>query len=187
MLRPAEMGEADHARTRSALRSGAPRLAGPSEPRDEVSPRRNACDRASLMRNALTKEGLDLGDSLRRMLSAMPLRNAQATVRRDGPEELRITVRLERSLFPPPLSWVVPSPKTRTVRLDRLGAQVWDLCDGRRTVEAVVEEFARAHELTFHEARVAVAEYLRQLLRRGALAIAMESGGTLGTGGEHPG
>ncbi|HUT24378.1 MAG TPA: PqqD family protein [Sumerlaeia bacterium] len=125
------------------------------------------------MRNAPTRDGLDLGDSLRRMLSAKPLRNTEAIVRPDGPEGLQITVKLERSLFPPPLCWVVPSPKTRTVRLDRLGAQVWNLCDGRRTVEAVVEEFARTHGLTFHEARVAVTEYLRQLLRRGALAIAM--------------
>jgi len=55
----------------------------------------------------------------------------------------------------------------------RLGSQVWRWCDGERTVEAVVDAFAAAHGLTFHEARVAVAGYVSSLVKRGALAIAM--------------
>ena len=112
--------------------------------------------------------------SLRKMLDAMPLRNARATVEPDGPEGLRIAVAMEKKPFTPPLSWIVPTRKRRTVRLDKLGAQIWNLCDGERTVERVVDAFAEKHRLTFHESRVSVTECMKQLLRRGALAMALE-------------
>ena len=57
------------------------------------------------------------------------------------------------------------------MRLDRLGSQVWQLCDGVRTVEDVVDEFARLHRLTFHEARASVTAYLKMLVQRGVLAM----------------
>jgi hypothetical protein len=109
-----------------------------------------------------------------RMLEATPLRNAAAAVEPDGLEGLRITVRSRRpGWLVPPLSWLLPLRRVRVVRLDRVGSRVWGLCDGERTVEAVVDEFARAYALTFHEARVAVIGYLKQLVQRGALAIEM--------------
>jgi len=115
--------------------------------------------------------------SWRRMLAARPLHNAAAEVTA-GADELRIAVRTKRPrwMVPPP-SWIVPLRPTRTVRLDRVGSRVWHLCDGERTVEQVVEEFARGYNLTFHEARVAVTGYLRQLVQRGALAVEMPTEG----------
>ena len=59
----------------------------------------------------------------------------------------------------------------RSVVLDRIGRTVWDLCDGQRTVERVVEEFAGRYGLTFHEARVSVTTYLKELVQRGALVM----------------
>jgi hypothetical protein len=112
--------------------------------------------------------------SWRKMLDATPVRNAAAEVAQEGPDGLSITVKVKRpGYLVPPLSWVIHGKPTRTVKLDRLGAQVWNLCDGERTVEAVIDEFARLHRLSFHEARAAVTWYLRQLIQRGVLAIAV--------------
>jgi hypothetical protein len=57
------------------------------------------------------------------------------------------------------------------VVLDALGRGVFDLCDAHRTVEDIVDAFAAAHHLTFHEARISVTQYLRELIRRGVCAI----------------
>ena len=57
--------------------------------------------------------------------------------------------------------------------LDHLGVEVWERCDGTRTVEQVVDEFAQKHALSFHESRVMVTEYLRELIQRGVLAIGL--------------
>jgi len=108
------------------------------------------------------------------MLMARPVRNAAADVAWTEEDELaiRVTVRRPRWLVGP-LAWIVPHKGVRTVRLDRLGAQVWELCDGENRVEDVVDVFAERYALTFHEARVAVTGYLQSLVQRGALAVAL--------------
>ena len=110
----------------------------------------------------------------RKMLEARPVRNSAAEVLREEADALSIKVKMKkpRPLFPP-LSWFVRPRTTRTIRLDRLGSQVWELCDGERTVEDVVDEFARRHRLTFHEARASVTAYLKLLVQRGVVAIVM--------------
>jgi len=60
--------------------------------------------------------------------------------------------------------------------LDRLGSWVWKLCDGNRNVEQLVDDFAAAEGLSFHEARVAVTGYLKTLIQRGALAVEVPGG-----------
>ena len=122
------------------------------------------------------------------MLAARPVQNVKADVRRpegwdlkgpgrsgDKDEALEIIVSMKRPwyLLIPPLSWIVRVAATRTLRLDRLGARVWDLCDGKRTVEEIVDEFAKLYALSFHEARTSVTMYLKMLVQRGALAIVM--------------
>ena len=125
-------------------------------------------------------EGAERGQprSWRRMLAARPLRNAAAEASEQG-DELRIAVPAKRPRWlVPPLSWLLPVRPSRAVRLDRVGARVWGLCDGERTVEELVEAFAAMYNLSFHEARVAVTGYLSQLVRRGALAIEMPTEGS---------
>ena len=73
----------------------------------------------------------------------------------------------------PPLSWIVPFREESCSTLDPLGAEVWKLCDGQRTVEGVVDAFKDRYALSFHEARVAVTEYLKVLVQRGVLAVAL--------------
>jgi len=73
----------------------------------------------------------------------------------------------------PPISWVVRPPAHRCIYLDQTGADLWEWCDGKRHVEDVIELFARKHNLTFHESRVSVTTYLKELVKRGALAVAI--------------
>jgi hypothetical protein len=110
--------------------------------------------------------------SWRPLLAAVPVPNAAATVREAG-GGLRVTVpRANDRLARAPWSWFLPRRREWTAELDALGAGVWRLCDGRRTVEEIVDATAAAHRLTFHEARTAVTDYLARLIRRGILAIA---------------
>jgi len=122
--------------------------------------------------------------SWRAMLSAIPVRNAAAEAAEDGPNGLRVSVRIQPAgWWVRSLSWLLRRPPRRTVILDRLGSEVWELCDGARTVEQVVDEFAQRHALSFHEARVAVTEYLRELIQRGILAIGLPPEGFTPSGG----
>ena len=108
----------------------------------------------------------------RTMLMACPVRNVAAETDPAPDGGLWITVRKARAPWHrAPWKWIVPGGDRRRIVLDSLGREVWDLCDGERTVEHIVDEMARRYRLSFHEARTAVTELLKELVRRGALAI----------------
>jgi hypothetical protein len=71
----------------------------------------------------------------------------------------------------PPLSWILPFSPNRRVELEPVGSGVLGLCDGRRTVEAIIERFATDHQLSFREGQLAVTQFLRQLMQRGLVVL----------------
>ncbi|WP_428560638.1 MAG: PqqD family protein [Solidesulfovibrio sp. DCME] len=60
----------------------------------------------------------------------------------------------------------------KTVELDAMGSTVWRLIDGRRTAGDIAAALAARYGLDAREAELAVAAFLRQLGRRGAVAVA---------------
>lgn len=106
------------------------------------------------------------------LLSAVPHANRAAEVKPYG-EGVLVKVPIQRpSWLVPPLSWILPFSKVRRIALDGVGAEVLRLCDGRRTVEEVIETFAQDHKLSFREAQIAVTQFLGDLLKRGIVAFA---------------
>jgi hypothetical protein len=106
------------------------------------------------------------------MLRARPFANEAMERERlsDGRLVVSVPIRRPRYLVPP-LSWLLPFSSHRRVELDPLGVEVLDRCDGRHTVESIVEQFASDHKLTFREAQLAVMQFLRQLTQRGLVAV----------------
>ncbi|MCJ7543016.1 MAG: PqqD family protein [Phycisphaerae bacterium] len=81
----------------------------------------------------------------------------------------------------PPLSWILPFSPYRRVELEPVGSGVLKMCDGRRTVEAIIEAFAAGHKLSFREAQLAVTQFLSQLMQRGLVVIVGQDGDTRGS------
>ena len=109
------------------------------------------------------------------MLRATPLRNTAARAVENQDKCITVYVKQQRPGFmKPPLSWIVPFSPERRVKLDAIGTRIWRWCDGTLTVEGVVDRFKDHYRLSFHEARAAVTGYLKLLIRRGVLAIAMQ-------------
>ena len=106
------------------------------------------------------------------MLRARPFANEAMARQRLSGGKLVVSVPLRRPRYlVPPLSWILPFSSHRRVELDVLGVEVLDCCDGRHTVESIIEKFAELHKLTFREAQLAVMQFLRQLTQRGLVAI----------------
>jgi hypothetical protein len=109
------------------------------------------------------------------MLTACPVKNAAAFVVDPSAESVTIRIKREKPWYMvPPISWAIPMRSEREVVLDRIGTQIWKLCDNGSTVEAIVDAFSERHTLTFHEARAAVTGYLKGLIQRGVLAIVVD-------------
>ncbi len=100
-------------------------------------------------------------------MDAVPIRNQEVRVDRRGKDNVVLYVPLRRRWFNHrPFSWILPFSSHRAIGLDSLGAEVWDACDGRASTERIVENFARRHALSFHEARMSVVTFLQHLTAR---------------------
>ena len=105
-------------------------------------------------------------------LGAAPYANEAMTVTpaRDGGALVSIPMKRPNWLVPP-LSWVIPFSPHRRVKLDAVGYCVLKLCDGKRNVETIIEEFAESNKLSFREAQLPVTQFLRQMTQRGLIVI----------------
>ncbi len=105
------------------------------------------------------------------LLDAVPMPNERVREERRG-EKVLLWIPLKKRWFMgPPFSWILPFRSERAVVIDPLGQEVWERCDGRRQVEQIIDEFASSHRLRFHEARLSVELFLKQLTQRGAIAM----------------
>jgi hypothetical protein len=72
------------------------------------------------------------------------------------------------------LNVVVPIPRERIFELDEVGKELWDLCDGEHTLEAMIRSIMDRHRLTRAEADWSLRTYLRDLGKRGLVGFVVE-------------
>jgi hypothetical protein len=112
------------------------------------------------------------GPTFDQMLDAIPTCNQAVRVEPRG-DTVVLWVPIRRRFWLAGLSWFLPFRKEKGVALDAVGSSVWSACDGRRRVEEIVEVFAERHQLRFHEARLSVSQFLRSLVERKLLVLAV--------------
>ena len=61
--------------------------------------------------------------------------------------------------------------QTRKLQLDALGTSMWDLIDGKRSVQQLITTFTKMHQLHGKEAQVAVTAFLLDLGKRGLIGL----------------
>jgi hypothetical protein len=105
-----------------------------------------------------------------RVLSTRPTRNAAVRVAASA-SGVTLFVPVARPTWLRVLSLALPLRREKGFALDALGREVWFACDGSRSFEQIVSEFAERHQLRFHEARAMVAQFLRTLSERKLIAL----------------
>lgn len=105
------------------------------------------------------------------ILRAIPHANKAMKITRAEDGRALVEVPLKPQRLGLILKWILPMSTHRRVELDPMGISVLDMCDGRRTVETIIEEFAAANKLSFREAQLSIADFLKQLTHRGLVAI----------------
>lgn len=109
----------------------------------------------------------------RPLLRARIFRNRVARPLRGGEDRLVLAVPLQpRWWLRGPFRALLGTRTHRELQLDRLGREIWDEAKGEPRVETVIDRFAARHQLTFHEARIALTAYLQSLVQRGVLVVA---------------
>jgi len=105
-------------------------------------------------------------------LESVPVPNRRVTADRQTEEAVVLSVPLRhRWYMNPPLSWMLPFSTHRRIGLDKLGTEVWKTCDGEKTTEQIIDTFSERHHLSFHEARLSIMSFLKDLTERGVIVM----------------
>ena len=121
--------------------------------------------------------------SRQNVLSARPFRNELIEWEVREPEEggreeapavvLRVPRRQDR--WGRMLNRFFEGPSHRQVILDELGTDVWQMCDGETSIEALIRALAKKHKLERREVELSLTMYLKTLARRGFIGLRVES------------
>ncbi len=113
--------------------------------------------------------------SVEQLLHGVPMRN-KAVLERRTAEGVVLELPIRRRWWNgPPLSWLFPLRGRRRFALDTLGREVWEDVDNTRSVETLVEGFADRHHLSFQEARLMVAAFLKMLVERSLIVLTVDA------------
>lgn len=67
-------------------------------------------------------------------------------------------------------------PETRAVQLDEVGTFVWRLCDGTRSVDAIVRQTGQQYKMNRREVEISVTTYLQILAERRLIGFYQREG-----------
>lgn len=107
-------------------------------------------------------------------LAAVPVRNQAVTASEEASGEICITIPRREAWWVKLLSKMFYVPKHKKMSLDELGSYVWELCDGKNSVRAVIEKFRFRYSLNEKEAELSMVAYLKQLAKKGLIGLLLE-------------
>ena len=105
------------------------------------------------------------------ILAAVPVRNSLVEWETNDHDEvvLRVPRRVDR--VGRLLHRFFVAPPFKQVVLDEVGSDVWNLCTGENSVDAIVKTLAKKYKLSRREVELSLASYLRTLAQRGLIGL----------------
>jgi hypothetical protein len=108
-------------------------------------------------------------------MAARPIRAQPVRTEPKG-KKLYVTVEFARPRWQ---RWIgADAVCRRAFGLDEYGQEVYAQCDGARTVEEIVRQFAQNHHLSIAEAEVSVTAFLKTLMSKGIVGMAVPRQGS---------
>ncbi|MCD6333786.1 MAG: PqqD family protein [Candidatus Latescibacteria bacterium] len=107
------------------------------------------------------------------MLGSKPVRNELVHWDRDDNGEVLITLTRQAGWKFDLLAKIFYVPKERKIGLDEIGSAVWEMCDGKHTVDRMIRSLADKYQLNRREAEVALTTYLKQLGKKRLIGFAV--------------
>lgn len=110
-----------------------------------------------------------------RALTVIPVQNSEVTTQVSSSGHILIrypvTVRPWMAKLLRRFTDTSPQIRFRKLQLDNLGTNVWQMIDGKRTVQDIIDEFAQLHQLPTAESESAITQFFRDLGKRGLVGM----------------
>ncbi len=97
------------------------------------------------------------------MMNSRPARNELLHWEKTETGEAQIKVTRQETWKTRLLSKIFYIPATRTITLDEVGTEVWQMCDGHTSVASMIERLRQRYKLDRKEAEVSLLSYLKTL------------------------
>jgi len=107
------------------------------------------------------------------VLKSCPVRNSLIKWEETEDGEVSLVVPQKRTLWVRAISKVFMLPSSRVVVLDEVGSFVWTMCDGRNSIDSMVNTLRNKYKLTRKEAETSLLAYFRKLGKRGIIGFAV--------------
>jgi len=119
----------------------------------------------------MKRRGLEFGQQL----SSVPMRNEKVKVcpSADG-KSLELEIGLRHEGFMLLMHRLFKLRDRKQYSLDAVGRQVYESIDGQKSFEQLIDEFAERHKLTFFESRALLTQYIKTLMTRGLVVVAVK-------------
>jgi hypothetical protein len=106
------------------------------------------------------------------VLAALPLRNPVVEWELNEHAEVVLKVPRRQDRVGKLLSRIFSAPEHKQIVLDEVGSDVWQLCTGENSVDAIVRTLSKKYRLNRREVELSLTKYLQQLARRGLIGLA---------------
>ncbi len=110
----------------------------------------------------------------REMFECRPIRHPSLDWEKNQREEVIIEIPLKKNFWARLLTKFFFLPERKKINLDRIGSEVWMLCDGKNTVRNIVKILRKRYNLSRKEAEVSTLEYLRRLTQKGIIGLELK-------------
>ena len=105
------------------------------------------------------------------IIGAQPVRNPavqweRAPREEDGPSVALLRVPRRRDRWGDVVARMFRLPDFRKLELDEIGSDVWEMCDGSHTVDAITKAICAKYRLNRRQGETSVTAYLKQLAER---------------------
>ena len=104
-------------------------------------------------------------------LRSVPVANQAVAIKATSEDKLQLSVPFNRTHWSKAVRHLLPLSEETNIELDRLGAEIFALCDGEHTVEELIDCHKDRWKLSFFESRAMILQFLQHLMRHNFIAL----------------
>ncbi len=117
-----------------------------------------------------------------KVLKACPVRHPAVRFERGEDGDMRLFLPRRKDRLAKALMWVFRAGPEKEIVLDEVGSDVWEMCDGSTSVDAIVGAIAKKYKITRRECETSIGVYLKTLGERNLVGLRVAGSSPSGSG-----
>ncbi|HMK47197.1 MAG TPA: PqqD family protein [Methanocella sp.] len=107
----------------------------------------------------------------KKYLQARPIRNENVEWERLNSDVIKLYLPYNKSRFMRLVSRVVDIPEERSFRFNPLGSMIWEMCDGKNTVEEIKGTIAKRTKSSDKDVERRLSKFLNRLIKNELISL----------------